>query len=186
MHALMVAHFLWGAYYPVGSAESIPRELLHTVSENGGWTAIRTEVVEILVARSNCVGVLLGDGREIHASRRLQTSPLVRPTSVSTSDLKATSDVGVVLHTVGGFTRHGIWNGTYGMSVLVPCRGLTFSIAAFSHSRIRVTIRDQRCAIRGKSSPLCRGRISNLGWDRDGRRGAMNMTHSRRRSRRPS
>ncbi|MDX1469433.1 MAG: NAD(P)/FAD-dependent oxidoreductase, partial [Acidimicrobiia bacterium] len=36
MHALMVAHFLWGAYYPVGSAESIAREMLRTVADAGG------------------------------------------------------------------------------------------------------------------------------------------------------
>ena len=69
MHALMVAHFLWGAYYPVGSAASIATEMLRTVADAGGWTAIRTEVDQILVRNEKAVGVRLGDGREIAADR---------------------------------------------------------------------------------------------------------------------
>ena len=69
MHALMVAHFLWGAYYPVGSAASIAREMLRTVADAGGWTAIRTEVDEVIVRGGRAVGVRLDDGREIAASR---------------------------------------------------------------------------------------------------------------------
>lgn len=68
MHALMVAHFLWGAFYPVGSAESIAREMLRTVADAGGWTMIRTEVSEIVVRAGRAVGVRLADGREIPAS----------------------------------------------------------------------------------------------------------------------
>ena len=41
MHALMVRHFLRGAYYPVGGASSIAREMLATVAAAGGWTAVR-------------------------------------------------------------------------------------------------------------------------------------------------
>lgn len=69
MHALMVAHFLWGAYYPIGSAESIAREMLRTVADAGGWTAIRTEVADVLVRSGRAAGVRLNDGREIEASR---------------------------------------------------------------------------------------------------------------------
>ncbi len=67
MHALMVAHFLWGAFYPVGSAESIAREMLRTVADAGGWTLIRTEVERIVVRAGRAVGVRLSDGREIEA-----------------------------------------------------------------------------------------------------------------------
>ena len=69
MHALMVAHFLWGAYYPVGSAASIAREMLRTVAEGGGWTVVRTEVDEIVVSRGQVRGVRLGDGTEVRARR---------------------------------------------------------------------------------------------------------------------
>jgi all-trans-retinol 13,14-reductase len=67
MHALMVAHFLWGAYYPAGTAESIARELLRTVSDSGGWTLIRTEVESIVVRGGRAIGVKLADGSEISA-----------------------------------------------------------------------------------------------------------------------
>ena len=69
MHALMVAHFLWGAYYPIGSAESIAREMLRTVADAGGWTAIRTEVADVLVRSGRAAGVRLNNGRKIEASR---------------------------------------------------------------------------------------------------------------------
>ncbi len=67
MHALMVAHFLWGAYYPVGSAESIAREMLRTVADNGGWTLVRTEVDHILIKGGKVAGVVLADGSTIEA-----------------------------------------------------------------------------------------------------------------------
>ncbi len=67
MHALMVAHFLWGAFYPVGSAESIAREMLRTVADAGGWTLVRSEVEEIIVRAGRAWGVRLSDGREIEA-----------------------------------------------------------------------------------------------------------------------
>jgi all-trans-retinol 13,14-reductase len=70
MHALMVAHFLWGAFYPVGSAESIAREMLRTVADSGGWTAIRTEVDEIVVKNGRAAGVRLSkDGTVVEAKR---------------------------------------------------------------------------------------------------------------------
>jgi all-trans-retinol 13,14-reductase len=67
MHALMVAHFAWGAYYPVGTAESIAREMLRTVSDAGGWTVVRTEVDSIVVRGGRATGVILADGSEISA-----------------------------------------------------------------------------------------------------------------------
>lgn len=67
MHALMVAHFLWGAFYPVGSAESIAAEMLRTVADAGGWTLVRSEVDEIVVRAGRAEGVRLADGHEISA-----------------------------------------------------------------------------------------------------------------------
>jgi all-trans-retinol 13,14-reductase len=69
MHALMVAHFLWGAFYPVGGASSIATEMLRTVADAGGWTAVRTEVEEIIVRGGRVQGVRLADGREILTER---------------------------------------------------------------------------------------------------------------------
>lgn len=67
MHALMVAHFLKGAYYPVGSASSIAAEMLQTVADAGGWTVVGTSVDEVTVHRGRARGVRLEDGSEVPA-----------------------------------------------------------------------------------------------------------------------
>jgi all-trans-retinol 13,14-reductase len=65
MHALMVAHFMKGAYYPVGTAQSIAPALLETVAGAGGWTAVRRRVAEIVVDGGRVRGVRLEDGTMI-------------------------------------------------------------------------------------------------------------------------
>lgn len=82
MHALMVAHFLWGAFYPVGSAASIAREMLRTVEEGGGWTVTKTEVSEILVSGGRATGVRLADGREVHSKRVISAAGLPATTKM--------------------------------------------------------------------------------------------------------
>ncbi len=69
MHALMVQHFIHGAYYPVGTAASIAPALLQTVAEAGGWASVRRPVAEILVRRGRATGVRLDDGSEIAAQQ---------------------------------------------------------------------------------------------------------------------
>lgn len=46
-----------GAYYPVGGADAITRELLRTVHEAGGWTRTSADVTEIVVEHGRAVGV---------------------------------------------------------------------------------------------------------------------------------
>ena len=77
MHALMVQHFLNGAYYPVGGASSIAEGMLATVAEGGGWTAVRRTVDEILVRRGRVAGIRLSDGTEIGARRVISTAGAV-------------------------------------------------------------------------------------------------------------
>jgi all-trans-retinol 13,14-reductase len=69
MHALMVQHFLRGAYYPIGSAASIAPALLQTVADAGGWTAVRRSVDEIVIRRRKVSGVKLADGTEIETKQ---------------------------------------------------------------------------------------------------------------------
>jgi len=69
MQALVVKHFQWGGYYPVGGSRRIARELLTTVSDAGGWTRIATDVAEILVERGTAIGVRTTDGEVIRASK---------------------------------------------------------------------------------------------------------------------
>jgi all-trans-retinol 13,14-reductase len=69
MHALVVQHFMNGAYYPVGGASSIAEGMLQVVADAGGWTAVRRSVDEIVVRNGRAVGVRLDDGTEISAKR---------------------------------------------------------------------------------------------------------------------
>ena len=69
IQSLVVRHFRWGGYYPVGGSSRIAEELLGTVARAGGWTAIRTDVDRILVRDGRAVGVCLSDGREIRATK---------------------------------------------------------------------------------------------------------------------
>ncbi|MEM9073454.1 MAG: NAD(P)/FAD-dependent oxidoreductase [Myxococcota bacterium] len=74
MQALVVKHFLHGGYYPVGGSQRIAEELLRTVAEAGGWTAIRSEVEEILIEKGRAVGVRLASGREVRSKRVLSAA----------------------------------------------------------------------------------------------------------------
>lgn len=74
MHALMVRHFLRGAYYPVGGAAAIARAMLQTVADAGGWTSVRRSVAAITTRRGAVTGVRLDDGTEIPARRVISTA----------------------------------------------------------------------------------------------------------------
>jgi len=80
MQALVVRHFMYGGYYPVGGSDRIAVELLRTVAEAGGWTRIVADVEQILVERGKAVGVRMVDGEEIRA-----------PIVVSAAGIRATA-----------------------------------------------------------------------------------------------
>ena len=82
MHALMVQHFLRGAYYPVGSAAGIAPALLQTVADVGGWTAVRRTVEEIVVRRRRVTGVRLEDGTEIDTKRVISAAGAIPTASM--------------------------------------------------------------------------------------------------------
>ncbi len=69
MQALVVKHFLWGGYYPVGGSQRIAETLLDTVASNGGWTRIMADVQQILIEGGRAVGVRLKSGEELRAPR---------------------------------------------------------------------------------------------------------------------
>jgi all-trans-retinol 13,14-reductase len=80
MHAMMVRHFLHGAWYPVGGAASIAPALLQTVAEAGGWCAVRRSVDRILIKGGSVRGVRLDDGTEIPSRGVISTAGAI-PTS---------------------------------------------------------------------------------------------------------
>ncbi len=69
MQALVVKHFQWGGYYPVGGSAQIARTLLGTVEAAGGSTRIMADVERILLEGGKAVGVRLKGGEELRAPR---------------------------------------------------------------------------------------------------------------------
>jgi len=69
IQALVVKHFLYGGYYPVGGSGEIAKQLLQTVADAGGWTRIRADVDEIMLDKNKAIGVRLKSGEEITAKK---------------------------------------------------------------------------------------------------------------------
>jgi all-trans-retinol 13,14-reductase len=82
MHALMVRHFLHGAYYPVGGAASIAPALLQTVADAGGWCSVRRSVAEIVIRSGAVRAVRLDDGTEIATKRAISTAGAIPTTDL--------------------------------------------------------------------------------------------------------
>lgn len=91
MHALMVQHFRYGAYYPAGTAEQIAWGLLQPVADAGGWTAVRRPVDEIVVRRGRVEGVNLADGQEISCKRVISAAGAVQTARMLGRDLPGTN-----------------------------------------------------------------------------------------------
>lgn len=68
IQALVVKHFQWGAYYPIGGSGAVAKELLTTVAESGGWTRICADVDEIVIEGGQAVGVKLTGGEVIRST----------------------------------------------------------------------------------------------------------------------
>ena len=66
-HASATAHYLAGAYYPVGGGGRIARELARALVARGGAVVVRAEVERVLLENERVAGVRLEDGREVRA-----------------------------------------------------------------------------------------------------------------------
>jgi all-trans-retinol 13,14-reductase len=67
IHAAVVGHYLGGAWYPVGGAESIARTIEPVIAEHGGAIFVNADVAEIVVESGRATGVKMVDGRTIRA-----------------------------------------------------------------------------------------------------------------------
>jgi all-trans-retinol 13,14-reductase len=67
VHALIIGHYLEGAYYPVGGAASIAKGLVPVIEAAGGSARPGTPVTEILVEDGKAVGVRTSAGDEFRA-----------------------------------------------------------------------------------------------------------------------
>jgi all-trans-retinol 13,14-reductase len=66
-HCFATAHYLEGAYYPVGGGGRIGRELASTLARHGSAVVVRAEVERIVLEHDRAVGVRLVDGHEVRA-----------------------------------------------------------------------------------------------------------------------
>jgi all-trans-retinol 13,14-reductase len=67
MHASVAAHYLGGAWYPVGGASTIARAFAPVIEGAGGVLRYSAEVDQIVVESGRAVGVRMIDGRELRA-----------------------------------------------------------------------------------------------------------------------
>jgi all-trans-retinol 13,14-reductase len=65
VHALVMRHYLDGAWYPVGGSAGFAQELGRTVTEAGGAVRTQAEVAAIRVAEGRAAGVTLASGERI-------------------------------------------------------------------------------------------------------------------------
>ncbi len=67
MHAMLFAHYLRGAGYPVGGASRIAETILPVIERSGGEVVTNANVTEIIIENGKATGVRLEDGRELRA-----------------------------------------------------------------------------------------------------------------------
>ena len=67
IHALIVKHYLYGGYYPVGGASKIAETIIPQIQKSGGEVFTYAEVETILLDGNRARGVRMADGTEIEA-----------------------------------------------------------------------------------------------------------------------
>ena len=65
LHAVVMNHFMSGAYYPVGGAEAFANGLVPVICGGGGEVRTRALVAAILIEKDAVAGVRLKDGTEL-------------------------------------------------------------------------------------------------------------------------
>lgn len=61
IHAIVVRHYFYGAWYPIGGAKQIARHIVRVITDAGGDVLSRKEVKRILVEGGRVTGVLVAD-----------------------------------------------------------------------------------------------------------------------------
>ncbi len=67
VHAMVIAHYLDGASFPVGGAARIAETMADTVRAAGGLVLVSAEVRQLLLHRQRVVGVVMADGHRLEA-----------------------------------------------------------------------------------------------------------------------
>jgi len=67
MHMLLMAHYLYGGYYPIGGASEIAMNIIPVIEKHGGRVLVRADVKEIMVDQSGkACGVIVSKGGDEH------------------------------------------------------------------------------------------------------------------------
>jgi len=77
IHALIVAHYVNGAYYPAGGATSISKSILPLVEANGGQFIVNHTVTEIIVRNGRAVGVKAVTGKGQQRTEKEFFAPVI-------------------------------------------------------------------------------------------------------------
>ncbi|MEZ0373036.1 MAG: phytoene desaturase family protein, partial [Candidatus Sericytochromatia bacterium] len=64
IHALVVGHYLYGGYYPIGGSATIANSILPLIEAAGGEVRLLHEVQEICVEKNQAIGVKVRDLRK--------------------------------------------------------------------------------------------------------------------------
>ena len=67
IHAMVVGHYLRGAYYPVGGSSRIAAGAAAVIAEAGGEVFVGADVERVVLEQGRAVGVRMVDGRELRA-----------------------------------------------------------------------------------------------------------------------
>ncbi|MEZ5096390.1 MAG: hypothetical protein R2731_09885 [Nocardioides sp.] len=77
MHALLVAHYLYGGWFPRGGSEAIAEACRRVIEDRGGSCRINHEVQQILVEDGRAVGVRVHVKKGKGGSEQVFRAPLV-------------------------------------------------------------------------------------------------------------
>ena len=77
IHALIVAHYFKGGYYPVGGADMIPKSIARIVEEKGGRCLVNHMVTEIIVRNGRAIGVKVVAKKGKHVVEKEFFAPVI-------------------------------------------------------------------------------------------------------------
>ena len=77
MHAVIVSHYLEGAWFPRGGSARIARTFEKGIEQAGGAVRVAQEVAEILTENGKAVGVRVMDHRGAQVRERVYRAPVI-------------------------------------------------------------------------------------------------------------